>query len=109
MSDSEEGFEGGEDPLIGALYTRDGLSVAEAIVYIATSISNLSNNMQSYTEKSLRLQKYVAKQLQAISECLAQDEAGAPNDEQPDEEANSTAAQVQEPLKAEAGPTPPAS
>lgn len=108
MSDSEEGFEGGEDPLIGALFTRDGLSVAEAIVYIATAISNLSNNMHSYSEKSLRLQKYVAKQLQAISESLAQEEEGAP-EEQPDEEANSTAAQVQEPPKAEAGTTPPAS
>lgn len=92
ISDSEEDFEGA-DPLMSALFTREGLPVAEAIVYIATAISNLANNMQSYSEKSLRLQKYVAKQLQAISESLT---AGEEHEEQqPEEEADSTVAQAQ--------------
>lgn len=102
ISDSEEDYET-EDPLASALFTRDGLPLAEALVYIATAISNLSSNLQSYSEKSLRLQKYVAKQLQAISESIAPiNEEGEGEEERPDDEAASTAAQVQGEAKPEA-------
>lgn len=99
-----EGSEGDmeDDMLTGALYTRDGMPLCEALVYIATSIANLSNSIQTTSEKSLRLQKYIARQLQTISAALTMDQAS--DEEEEATTANSTAAQIDAP---EAHPQPP--
>lgn len=92
ISDGSDGDEMEDDVIAGALYTRDGMPLSETLVYIATAMSNLSNNLHSIAEKSLRLQKFIAKQVQVIAECLAADREGPDVDE--DDEANSTAAQM---------------
>jgi hypothetical protein len=101
-----EGSEGEmeEDMLTGALYTRDGMPLCEALVYIATSIANLSNSIQTTSEKSLRLQKYIARQLQTISTSLTMDQASDEEDNNEATTQDSTAAQIDAP---QPPPTPP--
>lgn len=91
---SEEDME--DDMLTGALYTRDGMPLCEALVYIATSIANLSNNIQTTADKNLRLTKFIAKQLQIISGALVseQEDEEEHHDDEANSNANSTAAQI---------------
>jgi hypothetical protein len=105
LSGSEEG-DMGDDLLTGALYTRDGTPLCEAIVYIATYIATLSNNIQATVEKNLRLQKFMAKQLQIISSALTSDPTSEDEQHQDDEEANSTAAQMDAPAQTLSATTP---
>lgn len=96
----------GDDLLTGALYTCDGTPLCKAIVYIATSIATLSNNIQATAEKILRLQKFMAKQLQIVSSALTSDPTSEDEQHQDDEEANSTAAQMDAPAQTLSATTP---
>jgi hypothetical protein len=80
-----------EDPLANALYTQDGVPLAEALVFIALAISTLTKSLSDYSAKSLKISKFIAKQLQTIATSLATPEV---TDSEREDDVSSTAAVI---------------